>query len=120
MLKHENPNIEIINENLWAVRFSLMPLIPQISGYTPDPEIPLEHLAASLSHSGILLLNKDFKWFEILQKNSIIAMKLTTKQIKKEISKKGRVPAKTPAAAIYQYCLKAELERRKIKKGGVT
>lgn len=37
-----------------------------------------------------------------------------------QIVKKGRLPAKTPAAAIYQYCLKAELERRKIKKGGVT
>ena len=35
MLKHENPNIEIINKNLWAVRFSLIPFIPQIS-YKPD------------------------------------------------------------------------------------
>lgn len=119
MLKHENPNIEIISENLWAVRFSLIPLIPQID-YKPDPAIPLEHLPSQLSPNGILLLNKDFKWYEILQKNSVIAMKLTTKQIKKEITKKCRLPAKTPAAAVYQYCLKAELERRKIKKGGVT
>lgn len=29
MLKHENPNIEIINKDLWAVRFSLIPMIPQ-------------------------------------------------------------------------------------------
>lgn len=119
MLKHENPNIAIINENLWAVRFSLIPLIPQIN-YKPDPEVPLEHLPSQISPNGILLLNKDFKWYEILQKDSIIAMKLTTKQIKKEISKKDRIPAKTPAAAVYQYCLKAELERRKVKKGGVT
>lgn len=119
MLKHENPNIEVINENLWAVRYSLIPLIPQID-YKPDPAIPLEHLPSQLAHNGVLLLNKDFKWYEILQKNSVIAMKLTTKQIKKEITKKGRLPAKTPAAAVYQYCLKAELERRKTKKGGVT
>lgn len=119
MLKHENPNIEILSENLWAVRYSLIPLISQIN-YNPDPAIPLEHLPSQISPNGILLLNKDFKWYEILQKNAVIAMKLTTKQIKKEIIKKGRIPAKTPAAAIYQYCLKAELERRKIKKGGVT
>ncbi|MEH2938836.1 hypothetical protein [Lawsonibacter sp. JLR.KK007] len=119
MLKHENPNIEIINENLWAVRYSLIPLIPQID-YKPDPAIPLEHLPSQISPNGVVVLNKDFKWYEILQKNSVIAMKLTTKQIKKEITKKGRVLAETPAAAVYRYCLKVELERRKIKKGGVT
>lgn len=119
MLKHENPHIEIITENLWAVRYSLIPLIPQIS-YKPDPQIPLEHLPSQLSPNGVLLLNKDFRWYGILHKNAIITMKLTTGQIKKEIVKRGRVPAKTPAAAIYLYCMKAELERRKIKKGGVT
>ena len=119
MPKHENPNIEIINENLWAVQYSMIPLIPQID-YQPDPAIPLEHLPSQLARNGVLLLNKDFKWYEILQKNSVIFMKLTTKQIKKEIAQKGRIPAKTPAAAVYQYCLKVELERRKIKRGGVT
>lgn len=43
MLKHENPNIEVINKNLWAVRFSLIPFIPQIS-YKPDPSVPLEQV----------------------------------------------------------------------------
>ncbi len=119
MLKHENPNIEIINENMWAVRYSMIPLIPQLS-YKPDPEVPVEHLPSHLFPNGVLLLNKDFKWYEILKKYSIFVMKLTTGKIKKEITKKGRVPAKTPADVIYQYCLKAELERRKIKKGGVT
>lgn len=31
MLKHENPNIEVINKYLWAVRFSLIPFMSQIS-----------------------------------------------------------------------------------------
>lgn len=119
MLKHENPNIEIINENLWAVRYSMIPLIPQID-YKPNPAIPLEHFPSELFPNGVLLLNKDFKWYEILHKNLVIAMKLTTKQIKKELAKKRRILAKTPAAVVYQYCLMVELERRKIKKGGVT
>lgn len=37
MLKHENPHIEVLNKNLWAVRFSLIPFMSQIS-YKPDPE----------------------------------------------------------------------------------
>lgn len=119
MLKHENPHIEIINESLWAVRYSLIPLIPQID-YKPDPTIPLDHLPSEVFPNGVLLLNKDFKWYEILQKNSVIAMKLTTKKIKKELAPKRRIPAKTPAVAVYQYCLMVELERRKIKKGGVA
>lgn len=47
MLKHENPNIEVINKNLWAVRFSLIPFIPQIS-YKPDPSVPLEQVPGPL------------------------------------------------------------------------
>lgn len=43
MMKHENPHIEVLNKNLWAVRFSLLPYIPQIS-YKPDPSIPLEQV----------------------------------------------------------------------------
>lgn len=32
-----NKNIEIINSYLWAVRFNLIPLIPEID-YKPDSE----------------------------------------------------------------------------------
>lgn len=98
MLRHENPNIEVINENLWAVRYSLIPLIPQID-YKPDPAIPLEHLPSQISPNGILLLNKDFKWYEILQKNAVIAMKLTTKQIKKEAVKKREGSSQNPSGS---------------------
>lgn len=67
MLKHENPNIEIINKNLWAVRFSLIPFIPQIS-YKPDPSVPLEQVPGQFGPDGIMILNKDFKHFELVKK----------------------------------------------------
>lgn len=51
MLKHENPNIEVINKNLWAVRFSLIPFIPQIS-YKPDPSVPLEQVPGQFGPDG--------------------------------------------------------------------
>ena len=53
MLKHENPNIEVINKNLWAVRFSLIPFIPQIS-YKPDPSVPLEQVPGQFGPDGIM------------------------------------------------------------------
>jgi len=96
MLQHENPNIEIINENLWAVRYALIPLIPQIN-YKPNPNVPLEHLPSQISPNGVLLLNKDFKWYEILRKNSVIAMKLTTGQIKKRNQQERPGSGKNPS-----------------------
>lgn len=60
MLKHENPNIEIINKNLWAVRFSLIPFIPQIS-YEPDPDVPVDQVPGQLAPGGLMILNKDYR-----------------------------------------------------------
>ena len=54
MLKHENPNIEVINKNLWAVRFSLIPFIPQIS-YKPDPSVPLEQVPGQFGPGAVQL-----------------------------------------------------------------
>lgn len=116
MLKHENPDIEIINKNLWAVHFSMISQIPQIS-YKPDPAIRLEHVPSELYLTGILVLNKDYEWYEIIRKNSVRAMKMTTGKLKKEIAKTGRVLSEDLMEAIYQYCLQAEWERRKIKAG---
>ena len=67
MLKHENPNIEVINKNLWAVRFSLIPFIPQIS-YKPDPEVPANQVPGQFGPDGIMVLNKDFKHYELVKK----------------------------------------------------
>jgi len=119
MLKHENPHIEIINKNLWAVRFSLIPMIPQIS-YKPDPEVPLERLPGQLCPNGIMILNKDFKFYEKMRSITVNVMKMKDRVIRKEIIDMGKTPANNVVHVLYQYCLKAELERRKVKKGGVT
>lgn len=118
-LVHENPNIEIINKNLWAVRFSLIPMIPQIS-YKPDPEDKLETLPGQLSPDGIMLLNKDHRLYERIRKTTLIAMGLNDRVLKKEIAEFSKIPAKNPGHVIYLYCLRAEVERRKLKKGGAA
>ena len=118
MLKHENPNIEIINKNLWAVRFSLIPFIPQIS-YEPDPDVPVDRVPGQLAPGG-LMMNKDYRQYERVKRASVSAMNLKTRQINKELDDLARDPVNSPMQVIWRYCLLAELERRKIKKGGVA
>lgn len=95
MLKHENPNIEVINKNLWAVRFSLIPFIPQIS-YKPDPSVPLEQVPGQFGPDGIMILNKDFKHFELVKKATEAVMKLKNRQIEKELDSLHRFPTNQP------------------------
>ena len=115
MLKHENPNIDIINKSLWAVRFSLIPFIQQIS-YKPDPSVPLEQVPGQFGPDGIMILNKDFKHFELVKRTTKAVMKLKTRQINKELDSLHRFPTNQPLQVIYRYCLLAELERRKVMK----
>lgn len=119
MLKHENLNIEIINKNLWAVRFSLIPFIPQIS-YEPDPDVPVDRVPGQLAPGGLMILNKDYRQYERVKRASVSAMNLKTRQINKELDDLARDPVNSPMQVIWRYCLLAELERRKIKKGGVA
>ena len=115
MLKHENPNIEVINKNLWAVHFSLIPLIPQIN-YKPDPSIPLEQVTGQFGPDGIMVLNKNFKHFELVKRTTKAVMKLKPRQIRKELDNLHRFPTNQPLQVIYRYCLLTELERRKVVK----
>lgn len=94
MLKHENPNIEVINGNLWAVRFALIPMIPQIS-YKPDPEVSLADLPGQLTPDGLMILNKDFKFYDKLLKITQTVMKMKDRVIRKEIIEMGKAPAPT-------------------------
>ena len=115
MMKHENSHIEVLNKNLWAVRFSLIPFIPQIS-YKPDPSVPLEQVPGQFGPDGIKVLNKDFKHFELVKKATEAVMKLKPRQIEKELDSLRRSPQNQPLQVIYRYCLLAELERRKVVK----
>lgn len=121
MLKHENHNFETINKNLWAVRFSLIPFIPQISvsvNYTDN----LSKEQFLLLESGLLLLNKDAKTYSLLKAAFVGVMKLKPRQIQRELNlySIGALKKNDPKSLIYHAALLVEKERRKIKKGGVT
>lgn len=123
MLQHENSNIEIINKNLWAVRFSLIPYIPQLSithkeGTEAAPS--MDDLELTFTPDGKTVLNKDHKYYTYFRQAAISAMKLKPRQIRKELADLAKQPVNKPMPIIYRYCLMAELERRKIMKGGAV
>lgn len=123
MLKHENPNIEIINKDLWAVRFSLIPLIPQLNITHREGTEAAENfndLELTFTPDGIMVLNKDNKYFPMFRDAAVAAMKLTNGQIRKALGMMERNPPNKPFTVIYRYVVMAEKERRKIKKGVKT
>lgn len=120
MLKHENPNIEIINRHLWAVRYTLIPVIPQIN-YKPDPHVPIDRIPAQLSPDGIIVLNKDFKYYERLKNSMPYIMRVSRKRLKKEQDDFMKSnPAMSVENVLYQFMVSIELCRRDMKKGSVA
>ncbi len=123
MLKHTNPHIEIINRDLWAVRFSLIPLIPQINithREGTEPAESLNDLELTFTPEGIMVLNKDNKRFSMFRDAACRVMKLTDRQLQKEMKWLATRPPKKPFDVILRYVMMAEVERRKIKKGVQT
>lgn len=117
--QHENPNIEIINKNLWAVRFSLIPFIPQIS-WKPDTIIPANKVPFQLSPSGVLVLNKDFPLYDKVKAAIQRAMKMSRRQLTRELAQRSAVPHKNHEQILCLACLQTERERQRIQKGGAT
>ncbi len=118
-LTDQNPHIEIISKDLWAVRFSLIPMIPQINvtaNYTND----LSKERFVLLESGLILLNKDANLYPVLKAAFIAVMKLNLRQIDKELNlyKTGALLDTTVKSMAYHAALRVECERKSNKKGG--
>lgn len=75
-----NKNIEIINDNLIAVKFSMIPWIKEIE-WKPDYSIPLEEQFGSISEDGVLILNKDYRGYKLISKEILKIMKNTDRKL---------------------------------------
>ena len=75
-----NKNIEVINDKLIAVKFSMIPLIKEIQ-WKPDDSIPLEEQFGTISDDGILILNKDYSGYKLLSEGIMQIMKNTDKKL---------------------------------------
>ena len=122
MMKHENPNIEIITPDLWAVRFSLIPMIPQID-FEMKIDIPIRNLPGQLSHSGVMVLNKDFVFYPDMKKVYQSVMRMKNRELRQRVIKmqKTKIDVSTVSGLmlnLWKFALQIELERRNKKKGG--
>lgn len=106
-----NHNIEVINKNLWAVRFSLIPFIKEIE-YISDKHIPAYEEPIRITKDGLMILNKDHKGYSLLKNIMIVIIKKSDRKIKKEINKNDSLNNEDTFKILYTFCLKGELERR--------
>lgn len=111
-----NKNIEVINKDLLAVKFSLLPFIKEID-YTPDEEIPAYEEFGRVTGEGILILNKDYPAFRIFKEWMPRLMKKKDKLLNKEIKATEALKNKTDWQVAYSAMLQVELERRTKKRG---
>lgn len=108
-----NQNIEVINKHLWAVKFSFLPFISEIS-YKPDSEIPLEEQFGSISDDGVIILNKDYKGYTILRDNLYRVMSDTNRNLKKKKKYLEGKKGKSLWESFYLTMVNIELVRRKL------
>lgn len=111
-----NQNIEVINNHLWAVRFSFLPYISEID-YKPDSEVPAYEESGCIINNGVLLLNKEHPGFEILKDYFPKIMNKTDKQLKKELNNANLIQNKTDWQNLYHSLLQVESERRAKERG---
>lgn len=106
-----NKNIEIINKNLWAVKFSHLPYIEEID-IEPDALMPLEEEPGRIASGGLMILNKDYPGFNILKDFFPRLMKKKDKQIDKDLQNFRLRKTLTEWESLYHAMLQVEKERR--------
>lgn len=107
-----NKNIEVINNNLYALRFGLIPFIKEIE-YTPYEEIPQYEEPIRIDKAnGVIILNKDHKGYELIKDAMIMAMNKKNIQLEKNLLTLKRLKNKDNLQIILESAYTIELERR--------
>lgn len=112
-----NKNIEVINDKLWALNFSLIPYIKEIS-YTPDSYFDeYKEFGRMLDDKGVILLNKDHAGYALTKKSLLKAMRYSNSKLKRLIKRLSDIKDKTPLQLLNNAAYMVELERREKAKG---
>ncbi len=104
--------IEVVNENMVVVDFTLLPL--DGINYVPDPMIPTEEDPARIADDGMLVLNSKYKGFKLLKDGLLALIPLSNKKLLQwqiKLLKRGSDMDKLNIEFI-----KIELERREKKR----
>ena len=111
-----NKNIEVINCKLWAVNFSLIPYIEEVS-YTPDPNYkPYTEIGRMLDNQGVILLNKDHAGYQLSKKFLLEAMGYSNIRLKRIAKRQQIKKSKNPIDLLAHATYRVELERREKSK----
>lgn len=108
-----NRNIEVINPNLYALKFSHIPYIKEID-YKPYEDIPAYHEPMRIDRAnGIILINKDHAGYELVKNALVRAMsKPKNGQLERELLMLKKQKNKDKYMIFYESALMVELERR--------
>lgn len=108
-----NRNIEVINPNLYALKFSHIPYIKEID-YKPYEDIPAYHEPMRIDRAnGIILINKDHAGYELVKNALVRAMsKPKNGQLERELLLLKKQKNKDKYTIFYESALMVELERR--------
>lgn len=104
----------MINDKLWAVKFSYIPYIQEIN-YIPDESIPMGEEIGQLLDIGVILLNKENQAYEVYKEWFCKIMDKSNRQIKKILLNDKSFKNKNKWQSLYIEMLKIEQKRRKIK-----
>ena len=110
-----NKNIEVINENLWAVNSAYIKM-----GYIPEL-VPLaegdisKNPYASLTNDGILILKSESEFYPILKNLMQRIMQHTNKQLLYAILKMRSISEPDAYEKMYLNVLDWEIKRRYVK-----
>ena len=112
-----NPNIKIINPHLWAVRFSWLQWIPDIT-IELNPAIPVEHEVYRILPNGVMLLNLDNSIYPLYEEQFPIFQKKKVKELRHRRDVLQKVETKNYGQELYLLICSAELKRRKFERKG--
>lgn len=108
-----NKNIEVINEKLWAVRFSYLPYITELE-YSGDSN-RLEFRVASFTNDGKIVLNKQHEIYSILKAMLQRIMPNSDQELVDKINA-AKSKEQDQYVKFYLFVLDTEIKRRSIRK----
>jgi len=108
-----NQNIQVINENLWAVNFYYLQYIPELDYKGTKEDLDLK--VTSYTNDGKIVLNKNHEIYPTLKNFIPRLMKNTDAELEKKISEMKNKTIDS-YEEFYMFALELEINRRSIAK----
>ena len=106
-----NPNINIINPHIWAVRFSWLDWIQDIQ-IERNPAIPPYKEMARTTKEGIIILNIDFQYYHRAKAGFLELQRRSLRQLNESWDALHSLQNKNAIQIMYQAMLTLEIDRR--------